>query len=191
MPSSFGRPTIVADVERVGRCRWRASRDAPTKTSNRHRGPARPEPSRALPAELPDFARRPGAGASSPAPGKPLAMSVLLGLVLLAAACGPPRPLTPQASYDYFCARCHGDDGTGDPRTVGLNPKLDLVASDMIKSRDREAIRKRVLQGEGAMPGFQEKLEPHEVDDLVAYTLERFGPSAPVEGMDETDPAGP
>jgi mono/diheme cytochrome c family protein len=103
---------------------------------------------------------------------------VLLGLALAAAACGPPRPLTPQASYDYFCARCHGDDGTGDPRTVGLNPKLDLIASDMIKSRDREAIRQRIVQGEGSMPGFQEKLEPHEVDELVAYTLERFGPQA-------------
>ncbi len=106
-------------------------------------------------------------------------MAVLLGLALCAVACGPPRPLTPQVSYDYFCARCHGDDGTGDPRTVGLNPKLDLLTSDMIESRDGTAIRQRIVQGEGAMPGFREKLEPHEIDELVAYTLERFGPKAP------------
>jgi len=109
--------------------------------------------------------------------GRLLATIVLLGLALCAAACGPPRPLTPQASYDYFCARCHGDDGTGDPRTVGLNPKLDLLTSEMIKSRDRQAIHQRIVQGEGSMPGFSEKLEPHEIDDLVTYTLKRFGPS--------------
>jgi len=111
----------------------------------------------------------------------------LLVFALLAAACGPPRPLTPEVSYDYFCARCHGDDGTGDPRTVGLNPKLDLIASDMITSRDRDAIRQRIVQGEGAMPGFREKLEPDEIDDLVAYTLERFGPTGPES---DSAPAG-
>gem|GEM_PF-2143711 len=107
---------------------------------------------------------------------------LLFALALLATACGPPRPLTPQVSYDYFCARCHGDDGKGDPRSVTLNPKLDLIASDMVKSGDRAAIRKRIVQGEGSMPGFQEKLAPHEIDDLVAYTLKRFGPDAEADG---------
>jgi len=99
-------------------------------------------------------------------------------LLLLAGACGPPRPLTPEVSYDYFCARCHGDDGTGDPKAVRLNPKLDLLTSEMIRSGDREQLRQRIVQGEGSMPGFEDKLEPREVDELVTYTLERFGPAA-------------
>ncbi|MGD2116616.1 MAG: cytochrome c [Acidobacteriota bacterium] len=96
-------------------------------------------------------------------------------LVLVAAACGPPRPLTPEVSYDYFCARCHGDDGTGDPDAVKLNPKLDLLRAEMVREGDRELVRERIVEGKGSMPGFRDKLEPHEVEELVTYTLERFG----------------
>lgn len=108
-----------------------------------------------------------------------LALGLPALLSLLMAACGPPRPLTPEVSYDYFCARCHGDDGTGDPKAVRLNPKLNLLTSEMIRDGDREVIRRRIVHGEGSMPGFADKLEPHEIDELVAYTLKRFGPSPP------------
>lgn len=130
-----------------------------------------------MPFHPPCFARRPGAGAS-PAGSRKLFAGGLLTLALLAAACGPPRPLTPEVSYDYFCARCHGDDGRGDSRAVKLNPKLDLLASEMVGDGDRDLVRQRIVEGKGSMPGFEDKLAPHEVDELVAYTLRRFGAEA-------------
>ena len=105
-------------------------------------------------------------------PGGAWLLPPAAGLLAAVLACGPPDPFTPEAGYGYYCARCHGDDGAGDPRAVALNPKLDLVASEMVLRGDRELVRDRILQGKGAMPGFEKKLTPEEVEDLVDYTFE-------------------
>lgn len=57
-------------------------------------------------------------------------------------------------------------------------PDLDLTVSQMVAEADREAIRRRILEGEGSMPPFEDKLSRGEVEVLVAYTLELAGPGA-------------
>jgi mono/diheme cytochrome c family protein len=99
-----------------------------------------------------------------------------LSLLLLAlVACGPHEPLTPPQAYGRYCARCHGDDGRGDPKTVRLNPKVDLVRSEMVREGDLARVRESIDQGRGAMPAFRRKLTAQEVEGLTAYTVERFG----------------
>ncbi|HLE85330.1 MAG TPA: cytochrome c [Thermoanaerobaculia bacterium] len=93
----------------------------------------------------------------------------------LAAGCGPRAPLPASEAYDRYCARCHGDDGRGDPKAVRLNPRLDLVRSLMVAEGEAELVRERIAEGRGAMPGFERKLAPGEIAGLTAYTLERFG----------------
>ena len=95
----------------------------------------------------------------------------------LLAACGP-DPSTPAGLYYRQCARCHGVDGTGNPRAAETMEGLDLTASKMIAAGDRAAIRENLVHGEGSMPPFGEKLTPEQIDTLVAYTLELAGRSA-------------
>lgn len=109
---------------------------------------------------------------------RPPASSVLVAVGVLAVgaiACGPREPLEPPEAYDTYCARCHGGDGRGDPKAVRLNPKLDLVGSEMVRQGDATLVRQRIAEGRGAMPGFERKLTPEEMDALTEYTLERFG----------------
>lgn len=116
---------------------------------------------------------------------RPLVAGLLLTLLVGAAACGPPDPFTPEAGYGYYCGRCHGDDGAGDPRAVDLNPKLDLLESEMVVRGDRELVRRRILEGKGAMPGFEEKLTQEQVEALVEYTFELADrPGAPLPEPD-------
>ena len=104
-----------------------------------------------------------------------LAGASLLALALGAlTGCGPREPLPPASAYGRYCDRCHGDDGRGDPKAVRLNPRLDLVRSLMVGQGDAELIRERIAEGHGAMPGFERKLSAEEIDDLSAYTIERF-----------------
>ena len=63
---------------------------------------------------------------------------------------------------------------------------LDLTRSPMIAAGDRAAIRDNLVHGEGSMPPFGEKLEPEQIDALVAYTLELAG-----RGPDRRDPPPP
>lgn len=103
------------------------------------------------------------------------AAALSLCLLLAAASCGPREPLPPARAYDRYCGRCHGDDGRGDPKAVRLNPKLDLVRSEMVRERDLARVRESIGEGRGAMPGFARKLSPEEIEGLTAYTVERFG----------------
>ena len=77
------------------------------------------------------------------------------------------------ATYRASCARCHGADGRGDRRSVGLYPSLDLTSSPMVRagSRGRGLIYRRISEGWGAMPGFSHRLEREDIEDLVDYVL--------------------
>lgn len=105
----------------------------------------------------------------------PAALLVLAGLVATLAGCGPRGPLSPPENYDAYCARCHGDDGRGDPKMVRLKPELDLVRSAMVRDGDLALVRERIAEGEGTMPGFEHKLTPEELEALTHWTVERFG----------------
>jgi mono/diheme cytochrome c family protein len=119
---------------------------------------------------------RPGAGAAAATAFWRSGVLPAAALALaLAAGCGPRAPLPASEAYERYCARCHGDDGRGDPKAVRLNPRLDLVRSLMVAQGEAELVRERIGDGRGAMPGFERKLSPGEIDALTAYTLERFG----------------
>lgn len=106
---------------------------------------------------------------------KPAAGAIALA-ALLAAACGP-DPSTPEGLYWRQCARCHGVDAAGNPRAAKKMDGLDLTGSEMIAAGDRAAVRRRIVEGEGSMPPFGQKLTAAEIDVLVAYTMELAAPA--------------
>ena len=88
-------------------------------------------------------------------------------------ACGCVRKnLTTPEIYELYCTRCHGDRGQGDPRSLTLYPHANLLVSPMTLRGDRAAIRQRIAEGYGPMPGFKRRLTPKEVEGLVDYTLQ-------------------
>jgi mono/diheme cytochrome c family protein len=96
--------------------------------------------------------------------------------VLLAGAAGPAGCARRRGGevgelYADYCARCHAIDGRGDPRTVVLNPNLDLTRAPLVRAGDRAEVRRRIAQGFGPMPGFARKLEPADIERLTDYTL--------------------
>lgn len=89
------------------------------------------------------------------------------------AGCGPPTSgLSAAELYGEHCARCHGRDGRGDPRALGLSPNADLSRSEILRQRSRGQIYLRITQGYGSMPAFSHKLERGDVELLVDYVLE-------------------
>ena len=120
-------------------------------------------------------------GAAPRAAGR-AAAALLCLLPASLAACGPREPLPPPQAYDRYSVRCHGDDGRGDPKAVRLNPKLDLVRSEMVRQADLARVRESIVEGRGAMPGFERKLGAEEIDALTAYTVERFGAAGGGDG---------
>jgi len=102
------------------------------------------------------------------------------------AGCGPDDD-SPRGIYRDQCARCHGLDGGGNPRAVDTKPGLNLKDSELVRSLDREAIRRHVVEGKGTMPAYGEKLTPEEIDAMVELSIElglgRPAPATP-EGTD-------
>jgi mono/diheme cytochrome c family protein len=105
----------------------------------------------------------------------PLALlTALVGLTALTgAACSRgPEDRSAAGLYAYYCARCHGARGEGDPRNVDRSPGLDLTRSLMVERRDTALIRRRIAEGRGPMPGFSRRLSPEEIEELVRFTLQ-------------------
>jgi mono/diheme cytochrome c family protein len=38
-----------------------------------------------------------------------------------------------------------------------------------VRGRSDEAVRQVIANGKGTMPAFKEKLDPHQIDDLLEY----------------------
>ncbi len=82
------------------------------------------------------------------------------------------KNLTSPEIYDLYCTRCHGDRGQGAPRSLTLYPHANLLVSPMMLRGDRAAIRQRIAEGYGPMPGFKRRLTPQEIERLIDYTLQ-------------------
>jgi mono/diheme cytochrome c family protein len=95
--------------------------------------------------------------------------------LLLAAAlligCARKNLTTPEL-YATYCARCHGEWGEGKGDSLTLYPRLDLLASPMVRRGDRAAVRQRIRDGYGPMPGFARRLDPPEIERLVDLTFQ-------------------
>lgn len=62
--------------------------------------------------------------------------------------------------YDANCASCHGADGAGG------------AAGPNIKGEDGEdEIVDKIINGDGAMPAFGDKLDDQEIADTLGYVL--------------------
>jgi mono/diheme cytochrome c family protein len=103
-------------------------------------------------------------------------LPIAVAAVALLPACRPrgakPSTLADRELYVSYCARCHGEDGTGDRRSVGLNPRLDLTRSQLARSHSRRQIYQRIAFGYGPMPAFSHKLDPDDIERLTKFCLE-------------------
>ena len=104
-------------------------------------------------------------------------MNPRTALLLLAAAlpllvgCGHKNMTTPEL-YATYCARCHGERGEGKGDNLALYPHLNLLTSPMVRRGDRAAVRQRIREGYGPMPGFARRLDPPELERLVDFTFQ-------------------
>jgi mono/diheme cytochrome c family protein len=96
--------------------------------------------------------------------------ALLLAAALLLAGCGKPKT-TPEM-YKRYCARCHGGNGEGNPKSLRLYPNLDLIESPMVRRGDRAAVRQRIAEGHGPMPAYQRRLTPEEIERMVDFTFQ-------------------
>jgi mono/diheme cytochrome c family protein len=85
-------------------------------------------------------------------------------------ATGSPRPST-QASSDMgaaifrkSCSVCHSIR----PGEAKVGPSLYGALREG-SGHSEQAVRQAIADGKGTMPGFKEKLEPREIDDLLKY----------------------
>jgi mono/diheme cytochrome c family protein len=98
---------------------------------------------------------------------------LLLPTAAVVGACAAGDAPSGAEIYRAQCARCHGAEGKGDPRSVGLYPALDLTASRLVRagSAARGAIYLRIAEGYDAMPGFSAKLDTPAIEALIDYIL--------------------
>lgn len=80
--------------------------------------------------------------------------------------------LTSPELYATYCARCHGERGEGTADSLTLYPHLNLLASPMVRRGDRAAVRQRIREGYGPMPGYARRLDAREVERLVDFTFQ-------------------
>lgn len=107
-----------------------------------------------------------------------LAAALAATAALGPAACGPPDD-SPAGLYREHCARCHGLDGRGNRRAVDAKPGLDLERSELLADGARQEVRRRIAEGEGTMPAFEEKLTPQQIETLVDLSFELAGLAPP------------
>lgn len=97
--------------------------------------------------------------------------ALLLLTAVLWVGCSNKNLTTPEL-YGKYCARCHGERGEGKAESLTLYPHLNLLTSPMVRRGDRAAVRQRIREGYGPMPGFARRLEPQEVERLVDFTFQ-------------------
>jgi mono/diheme cytochrome c family protein len=104
---------------------------------------------------------------------KPRTVLLLAVALAVLAGCVRKNLATPEL-YSTYCARCHGDrgKGKGDSEAFTLYPHLNLLTSPMVRGGDRAAVRRRIREGYGPMPGFARRLTPQEVERLVDFTFQ-------------------
>jgi hypothetical protein len=91
----------------------------------------------------------------------------------LATGCAPPTSGTPVSElWAANCARCHAQDGRGVAALRALDPRLDLVGSELVSRRERGLVYQRIAWGYAGMPGFSHKLEQGDLELLTEYVLD-------------------
>jgi mono/diheme cytochrome c family protein len=97
----------------------------------------------------------------------------LLAAIAPALACGSPTSGKPVTElWRESCTQCHGEDGRGNAAWKGLDPKVDLSRSELVRSSARGLVFQRIAYGYGTMPGFGHKLERGDVEMLTEFVFE-------------------
>jgi mono/diheme cytochrome c family protein len=94
-------------------------------------------------------------------------------LVVAAAGCGAETSSAPvEALWSEHCAGCHGADGSGVPARRGLEPRLDLRRSEMLRPGvgSPGLVFQRIAYGYSTMPGFAHKLSRGDIQRLAKFT---------------------
>jgi mono/diheme cytochrome c family protein len=72
------------------------------------------------------------------------------------------------AIFRKSCSVCHSMR----PKEAKVGPSLYGALREGSGHSER-VVRQAIADGKGIMPGFKEKLEPHEIDDLLEYLRTR------------------
>jgi len=105
----------------------------------------------------------------------PSAALALAAVTLVGAVACRPADGSPRGLYRQHCARCHGLDGSGNPRAVDAKPGLDLTTSKLLAAGERAEVVRRIAEGEGTMPAFGDKLTPEQIEALVDLSYQLAG----------------
>jgi mono/diheme cytochrome c family protein/uncharacterized membrane protein len=117
-----------------------------------------------------------------------LAVPALLGWGLgaclgLAAGEGDAAPQAHREAGELFgkrCARCHGADGTGQPRRARGGEIPNFTDAKWQATRTDDQLLASILDGKDKMPSFRDRLSEEEARDLVAHVRAFAGvPEAP------------
>jgi mono/diheme cytochrome c family protein len=78
----------------------------------------------------------------------------------------PEKPPPAHRLYLKFCAKCHGDDGTGSKSHSADVP--DFTSSTWHRERSHAQLLVSIRDGKGrCMPGFADRLGENELNELV------------------------
>ena len=73
--------------------------------------------------------------------------------------------------YNARCSICHGVDGRGNTESGRKVKAKDLRAPD-VQNQSDDLLMETVLHGFGKMPGFEKKLSPDKIQQVLAYIRE-------------------
>ncbi len=104
-------------------------------------------------------------------------------IVISGASLDANRTYSGKAAFNLTCARCHGDNGKGNPEAdkfFGLT--IPRLTSALVQSKTDAELKQLITQGSSVMPpveidesGFRHRLPPQDVEAVIAYvrTLKR------------------
>ncbi|WP_193199218.1 cytochrome c6 PetJ [Nostoc sp. MG11] len=98
---------------------------------------------------------------------------ILLGITIFTLAFSSPALAADSANgaklFSANCASCHA----GGKNLVQAQKTLKKDALEKYGMYSAEAIIAQVTKGKNAMPAFQGRLKPNQIEDVAAYVLEK------------------
>jgi mono/diheme cytochrome c family protein len=107
----------------------------------------------------------------------------LAGIAIAAAGAGAPGPQAgkagdqphPSALFVEYCAKCHGQDGTGNtPKGKQLMAR-DFTDAEWQSAKKDDQLIKQVTDGGEDMPAFGKKLTKEQIESLIKDDVRGFG----------------